>query len=199
MRTNTLSALNPAKYRAWIEHCAAQGLAPIPAHSVTDSGCWQLVKPIAPNANGYIAIGRSINGNLYRMMLHTLSLIHAESPAIYRRIDAIQADGTRRAMACHKPICAMDGGAGKACFNPSHLRLDDALGNARDTLRDGNVPRGAAHYAAKLTDAQANAIRAEAAVGAAQRALARKYGVSQSAISNIVKRRAYANADGRLL
>ena len=191
----TPTALNPIKYRAWLEHCAAIGTNPLPQHSVTPNGCWALVKPVKPTASGYIQITRRINGKMYRLNLHTLSLLYENAPGVYAAIDAIQADGVSRAMACHKPIC----GGNKACFNPAHLRLDDDAGNKRDMVRDGNQVRGEAVGGAKLTDAQVNAIRADAANGAMQVSLAREYGVSEALISLIVNRKSRAHSDGRLL
>lgn len=195
MQNNTSTALKPALYREYLAQCAAIGRHPLPAHSVETNGCWALVKPIAPRPSGHIAIQRSVNGKRYPMYLHTLSLLHAQAPAIYARIDTIQANGVTRAMACHKPIC----GGNKACFNPAHLRLDGNDGNARDRQRDGGYARGEAHGRAKLTDDQVAAIRAEAAAGASQRALGREYGASGSYIGAIVNRKARVHSDGRLL
>ena len=122
---------------------------------------------VKPQSGGHIKIGRSVNGKRYTLFLHTLSLIHALAPAIYARIDAIQADGVTRAMICHKPIC----GGNKACFNPSHLRLDDVAGNNSDRQRDGGYGQGERNGRAKLTDAQVAAIRLGAERGATQAAL----------------------------
>ena len=194
MQNTTLSALNPAKYREYLAQCAAVGRNPLPAHSVTDNGCWALAKPNKPRPSGHIQICRYINGKQYRMQLHTLSLLYANAPRIWRDIDAIQADGVSRAMACHKPICA----GNKACFNPAHLRLDDDAGNKRDMLRDGVYKRGG-YKRAKLTDAQACAIRAEAEAGASKAAIARKYGVSVRAIYLVINREIHAHSDGRLI
>ena len=192
MNNTTLNALNPAKYRAWIDYCAAQGINPLPEHSVTPTGCWFV--PNKPQASGYIAIYRKFNGNALHMRLHTLSLLHSLAPSIWRDIDDMLAQGKHPA-ACHKPIC----GGNKACFNPQHLRLDDDAGNVSDTIRAGNKARGERNGRTKLTAAQVNAIRQEHSDGATQASLARKYGVSQSAIRHIIRRTNWAHSDGRLL
>ena len=189
----TLSALNPTKYRAYLDMCAANGRNPLPKHSVTDNGCWALVKPNKPKASGHIAIKRSVNGKEYVLLLHTLSLLHSLAPSVWRDIDAIQANGAK-AMACHKPIC----GGNKACFNPNHLRLDDDAGNTADEIRAGKRV-GALNGNAKLTETQVDAIRQEHSDGAKQNALARKYGVSPTAICAIINRKRWAHSDGRLV
>ena len=193
IHNTTPKFLKPAKYRAWIEYCAAQGLDAIPAHSVTDNGCWALVTPIKPHPSGHIRITRRIMGKMYMLRLHTLSLLHSQAPSIWRAIDDIQADGAR-AMICHKPIC----GGNKACFNPNHLRLDTHAENVRDMQRDGGQVRGEAHGRAKLTETQVNAIRQEHSDGASQAALGRKYGVGESTIRYIVQRKSWAHSDGKL-
>ena len=191
----TPKALKPVNYREYLAQCAAIGRNPLPEHSVTPTGCWALVKPPKPMPTGYIRICRSVNGKQYRLNLHTLSLLHSQAPAIYARIDDMLAQG-KRPMACHKPIC----GGNKTCFNPAHLRLDDNDGNMRDMVRDGVQVRGEANKGGgKLTETQVNAIRAEAAGGATQVALGRKYGVSQTMIGYIVNRTNWAHSDGRLL
>ena len=198
MNYTTPKAMKPANYREYLAHCAANAINPLPAHSVTPNGCWRLLKPLAPNTNGHIAIKRRVNGKQYSLQLHTLSLLHSQAPSVWRDIDDIQVDGAR-AMACHKPICHEPNGAGRACFNPSHLRLDGDAGNARDRQRDGNNPAGARNGQSKLTAAQVNDIRREAEAGSTHAAIARKYGVSRPAISQIVKRKRWAQSDGRLL
>lgn len=59
-------------------------------------------------------------------------------------------------------------------------------GRKMDEAHRAMVPRGERHGAAKLTDVQALEIRERTSRGAVQRQLAREYGVSSSAIANIV-------------
>lgn len=179
--------ITPAKYRAWIEYCEAIGINPLPAHSVTPTGCWAMRTPVKPNRAGNIAIGRNVNGKRYDMQLHTLSLIHSLAPSVWRDIAAIQADDANRAVVYHLPICA----GNNACFNPEHLRLGIQTDRDADRQRDAGYGRGESNGRARLDAAQVAAIRAEAADGAKQRALARKYGVSFSTINKIVNRKSW--------
>ena len=197
MNANTQS-LKPAKYRAWIDYCAAQGINPLPEHSVTDNGCWTLVKPLAPMLSGHIQIKRRVDGAQLQMQLHTLSYLYAnDTPELWRAIDDIQADGGR-AVVRHKPICHEPNSAGRACFNPAHLALGTQADNMRDRVREGRHNHGEAHGRTKLTAAQVDAIRQESDNGVSQRALGRKYGVSSSTIGSIVRRETWSNSDGRL-
>lgn len=81
------------------------------------------------------------------------------------------------------------------CCNPSHLYLGDHAQNMRDMVeRKRREGRAAGHEngRAKLTQAQADAIRAVyAAGGVSQQKLADMYGVSQHAVSKIVRGQRY--------
>lgn len=79
------------------------------------------------------------------------------------------------------------------CINPEHLVLGTRTDNARDRVERGrqflNVQRGEQAHAAKLTQAQVDAIRATCAPGSrtlGQSALARQYGIDSSQVSRIV-------------
>lgn len=80
------------------------------------------------------------------------------------------------------------------CVNPSHLFLGTALDNNRDRSRKGRSARliGENHPGVVLTDAQVISIRAEYRRGSHEHsttALARKYGVAQGTIWNIVNKK----------
>jgi hypothetical protein len=70
------------------------------------------------------------------------------------------------------------------CVNPRHLFLGTAKDNSDDMVSKGRQPRvvGSKHGGAKLTEAEASAIRASSKKG---RDLAVEYGVSPSTISVI--------------
>ena len=192
---HSISQIIISNYRAWIDYCAHWHMSPLPGYEITNTGCWRSM--YTPTHGGYISYRREFGGNAYQMRLHVLSLIYAESPAIYARIAIIQAEGNR-AVVRHKPICAMDGGNGAGCFNPNHLTLGTAADNVADTIRDGNQRRGSDVANAKLTEAQVAAIRQEHSDGTMRPALARKYGVSVSQIGKIVRRQQWAYSDGKL-
>lgn len=91
------------------------------------------------------------------------------------------------------------------CINPEHLLPGTHTLNMRDMAQKGrhgpNRTCGERHYAMKLTDAQIAEIQAAYIPKSKDRgqvALARKYGVHQSAISLILsgKRRKYLNLKG---
>lgn len=83
------------------------------------------------------------------------------------------------------------------CVNPEHLFLGTQADNIRDTVSKGrargnsnpNPARGAAHGQSKLTANQVSEIRHAHENGALQVQLAAIYGVSQSTISDIVRRK----------
>lgn len=77
------------------------------------------------------------------------------------------------------------------CVNPQHLFLGTHQENMADRNTKGRQRgvRGEAHYAAKLSNSTAQAIRAER--GATQRELAARVGVSQSTVCRIRKNQSY--------
>lgn len=68
------------------------------------------------------------------------------------------------------------------CVNPGHLRVGDHAANSQDAVVRRRWPRGSGHANAKLTDSAAAEIRISTET---QRALARRFGVSQQAISQV--------------
>jgi hypothetical protein len=78
--------------------------------------------------------------------------------------------------ACHK----------KACINPRHLSWSTHRVNMDDNIKDGRTLAGEALPQAKLTEHAVIAIRCS---NETQRVLAKRYGVSQGAISLIKLRK----------
>lgn len=78
------------------------------------------------------------------------------------------------------------------CVRPDHLFLGTALDNAHDKMRKGRLRvgnvRGEQNGAALLTEDQVREIRYAAAAGVKQVRLAETYGVSQMAVSQVVRR-----------
>lgn len=88
------------------------------------------------------------------------------------------------------------------CCNPSHLFLGDCQDNETDKVSKGRqargdrhgrrkhpeaYPSGERHHAAKLTDAQVAEVRRLAGEGHSQRALARRFGMSQPGIGKLLR------------
>lgn len=81
----------------------------------------------------------------------------------------------------------------KACCNPGHLFLGSMRANLLDAYAKGRKaqPQGADHANSKLSKAQAKAARKAYDSGSTQAQLAAKYGVSQRAISLLVRGETY--------
>jgi len=83
-----------------------------------------------------------------------------------------------------------------ACVNPAHLFLGTQLDNIRDRdAKKRHVPSPGEHHGrAKLTDAKVVEIRTLYAMGGvSQRALAKRFGVAHSRISDIVLRKRWGH------
>jgi hypothetical protein len=77
-----------------------------------------------------------------------------------------------------------------SCVNPSHLFAGTQADNARDAFEKGRTARGAKSGHARLTDAQVLEIRHRYERGGiSQQALADEYGVTQTNIGLIVRRK----------
>lgn len=88
-----------------------------------------------------------------------------------------------------------------SCINPDHLVLGTQADNMRDKVERGRTSSTAGERSvqAKLTTEQVLAIREEYVPRCRThggRALARKYGVSQTLIRHIISRRQWTHVDG---
>jgi hypothetical protein len=84
------------------------------------------------------------------------------------------------------------------CVNPAHLFLGTNLDNSADMVakgrrRTGGKPRGSAHWAVKLTDAQALEIRELWRWGADMFVIAKRFGVTYATANCIGRGRAWAH------
>lgn len=126
----------------------------------------------ARNGDGYGVV--RVAGEL--MLAHRLAFLHRHGylPPVVRHT-------------CDNPPCLLD----------DHHVASDQAANMADMVAKGrqrnNPHRGAAHPFAKCTPAQVRAIRRAHAQGATGAALARRYGLSANAVSQIVRRRRYAD------
>lgn len=81
----------------------------------------------------------------------------------------------------------------KTCVNPEHLWVGTQRDNLLDMRHKGRQARGRALPQTKLTAEAVLAIREEYSRGIYQRDLAKKYGIAQSQISQIVNRKSWAH------
>ena len=81
----------------------------------------------------------------------------------------------------------------RRCCNPKHFFLGSFTDNMHDAYNKKRKvqPKGEAHTNAKLSNAQAEEIRRRYAAGEYQAPLAKEFGVSQRAISLIVRGETY--------
>lgn len=131
-----------------------------------------VIWPFARNRNGYGVMG---NGAGKTALVHRIACEVVNGPPAEPSLDA-----------------AHNCGAGAAgCVNPRHIRWATRRQNAADTARDGRTTRGTKAPNAKLTASDVEAIRASAGE-VPQSALAAKYGIDQSTVSQIVHRKRWA-------
>lgn len=82
----------------------------------------------------------------------------------------------------------------RLCVNPAHLFLGTAADNMADRDRKGRNARGAHHPSAKLRE-HVSGVLELAAQGVSYRAIARQFGVSHSAIGQVVRRETWRDID----
>lgn len=140
-------------------------------HAQYDRGptCWDWTGAVGGDGYGVL----KVDGRQVRAHRHSYELHCGPVP-----------DGMLVMHRCDRPVCV----------NPAHLVVGTPAENAQDSARKARRPRGARNPAAKLTEGQVLALRAEyAGGGISQRALAARYGVSPALVSYIVTRKWWAH------
>jgi hypothetical protein len=136
---------------------------------VLENGCWVYTGRVGKSGYGYI----SYKGT--QKILHRLvwELTHGTI-------------GTWRQQVCHK--CD-----NRLCYNPDHLFLGTNAENQKDKANKGRAARlqGIKNGRRVLTNEQVLEIRSLYELGMTQADLMRKYGVAQSLIWRIVRRKAW--------
>ena len=130
---------------------------------VVPNGCWNWVGHT--NRGGYGQM--RVRGKTYSA--HRLSFMLNRGPI---------PDGVCVLHRCDVP----------ACVNPDHLFLGTDLDNKNDMIAKGRNPIGPKHGRARLTPEQVAEIRTKRSAGSGLRSLAKEFGVSQTAIFNVVKK-----------
>lgn len=77
----------------------------------------------------------------------------------------------------------------RACVQPEHFFIGTQTDNHADMCAKGRQPRGETHGNRKLTESEILNIRLLKQQGVPQRAIAKWFHVTESAISNIIKRK----------
>ena len=126
----------------------------------------------------------------------------------YRRV-ALSAGGAAKCMGVHRLVAEAFLGAppfaGAMVVHNDGDRLNNRADNLRwasarenlfDCIRHNTLVHGSKHPGAKLTESDIPVIRARIAGGETPRAIARAFGVAQSTISQIKRRRAWRHAGG---
>lgn len=146
----------------------------------TSDGCWEWIGFKNRKGYGKIGLGRRDQGTI---LAHRLSWILAHK----KRTRAIP----KGMHVCHR--CDNPG-----CVRPSHLFLGTDADNLADMRAKGRgklppVLRGEAHGFTTLTEKQVRAIRTLVKKGLYYRQVAKKFHVSKSTISNIVRRQTWSH------
>lgn len=129
--------------------------------------CWNWQAGIAAKGRyGSFKLGK------YNMLAHRAAYIltHGEIP-----------EGESVLHRCDNP----------ACVNPNHLFLGTQLENMKDRQAKNRQARGKTNGRSKVTDNDVSNIRAEARSGSNPAAIARAYGVSRDAVSDIISRKTW--------
>lgn len=144
----------------------AEVLPRIMARTRLGPGCWQWTGP--DNGTGYARIG--VGGGY--AMAHRLVFMANHGPIPPGMVVRHTCDNRR-------------------CVNPDHLVLGTQDDNVRDMVERGRCPRGADHWAAKLTPDTVLEIRARVAAGERQRDVAAAFGVAYITVQRIAQRRTW--------
>ncbi len=135
---------------------------------------WRQLIPLVTN-HGYLRLWLTNQSGKRKVLVHHLVL------------EAFVGPRPHGLMACHN-----DGN--KLNNTPSNLRWGTAKDNHDDSVRHGTAVSGGRVHFAKLSEASVKALRSEYAQGGITgRQLGPKYGITQSTVSKITRRRNWAH------
>lgn len=97
-------------------------------------------------------------------------------------------------------LCVLHHCDNRPCVNPAHLFLGTNADNAHDAMLKGRLAdrRGEANGQSKLTEDDVLGVRAARAAGETEVSIARRYHVSQTTISHIVRGKKWAHLRSQL-
>jgi len=128
-----------------------------------ENGCWLWTAATDQKGYGMIGIGAT---KTYRAHRISYEMVKGKIP-----------DGLQMRHQCHTP----------ACVNPDHLLVGTALQNTQDSIKAGRrwYCKGSAHGRSKLTEKDVKKIRILLHHNLQQVHIAKRFGVSQTAIWKI--------------
>lgn len=129
---------------------------------IVESGCWEWIGTLHTTGYGII------RDNHKDLLAHRLAFVYYTG----------NTDG----------FCVCHTCDNRKCVNPNHLFLGSREDNNNDRDVKGRGPRGERNWCAKLAPSDIPIIRKLHAAGATQIELAKRFGVSQGAISGVVNR-----------
>lgn len=134
-----------------------------------ESGCWEWQSGV--DGDGYGLFLGEIDGVLYKRA-HRFSVVYHKHTH--------PEDGQNVCHTCDNP----------KCVNPDHLFIASVLENQRDKWKKsrGVVHKGSEHWIAKITEDDVRAIRSSTED---QRVIASRYGITQSTVSDIKRRKSW--------
>lgn len=133
-----------------------------------------------------ISPARERNGATYRLTL----LLCANGKSRHARVHTLVAAAFIGPKPDNTEVCHNDGNAENN--HAENLRYGTRLENTKDSYAHGTRVRGEKHPMAKLSRAKALAIRKAVTNGATQTSQAAKYGVSDTAVSCVVRNHTWA-------
>ncbi len=140
---------------------------------IRQSGCWEWCGEISNMGYGRIRMpnGKSggTNGSAHRVSFEAFKGKIPQEQCVLHR--------------CDNP----------RCINPHHLFLGTHKDNTQDSIKKGRMPRfrGEEHGSSKLTEDQVCKVWAFTKQGMSQIKMAETFGVHQSSISNVLRRKTW--------
>jgi hypothetical protein len=138
-------------------------------------GCWPFIEGGETTASGHVRIW----WNGQKVYAHRVAYELANGPIAPGRIVRHRCDHPR----CQRPACLLEGSI-----------ADNVRDRDERNRRTPFLPRGAAHWSAKLSDKDVRELRALRGTGASAAVLAARYGVCTSTIQNLWAGRHYPEA-----
>ena len=131
--------------------------------------CWEWLGLLSPRGYGRMRMAGAPTDKAHRLALLTKGPLPAPEDYVMHE--------------CDNP----------PCVNPDHLEAGTPTQNARERRDRGRSCRGDAHHKAVLGDEGATMVRMEVLAGMTHAEVARRNGVSESAVCHVVARRSYAH------